>query len=155
HQAVTLASVYAVADRLWSQMQPGFVDAIIGIRDADYLNYRYLQRPGLEYRCVQVNDGEIIKGLGFMRRHGDGWLLMDVVAASADMEAAVKTLLQTVSEPISFWLTAGQLARIQSGAGYSVSATGRLIPCDGRSRGPDAESLRGRWWLTAGDTDFL
>lgn len=155
HQAVTLESVYAVADRLWSQMQPGFVDAIIGIRDADYLHYRYLQRPGLEYRCVQVNDGETVKGLGFMRRHGDGWLLMDVVAASADMEAVLKTLLQSVSEPICFWLTAGQLPRIQSGAGFSVSTTGILIPCNRWSRGPDAESLRGRWWLTAGDMDFL
>lgn len=161
-QLVDLADVAAMADTLWSQMQDGFADAIIGVRDAPYLHYRYQQRPGQMYECLQVMDSGQTKGVGFRRRHGDGWLLMDILAAPHDLGAVLLTLLHSDQHQgrVSFWLTGGQLHRVHRQSAdaqtmLAVSSTGIQIPCNRWSRGPETDVLQGRWWLTAGDMDFL
>jgi SAM-dependent methyltransferase len=156
-QVVSLESVSSAANQLWAQMQTGFADAIIGTRDADYLHYRYAQRPGQHYECIQVSAGSVTKGLGIRRPHGDGWLLMDILAAPEDLGDVLKVLLQPASQagPVCFWVTAGQLHRLQSFDGLNTSNTGIQIPCNRWTDGPATETLSQRWWLTAGDMDFL
>lgn len=161
-ESETAETVVAAAGLLWPQMESGFADAIVGVRDVDYLHYRYQQRPGLHYEWLQVMDGETVKGLGVRRRHGEGWLLMDILAAPSDLAPVLALLLQAGNSDgaVCFWLTAGQLHRVQSvdDSGknvFDVSSTGIQIPCNRWSRGPETGRLYGRWWLTAGDMDFL
>lgn len=146
------------ADDLWQQMRPGFADAIIGVRDADYLRYRFLQRPGLTYDCIKVMQGSDIRAVAFCRDHGDRRLLMDVIAAPEHIEQALLAVLQSASPqlPVHFWLTSGQLSRVISqGEHFDVTATGIQIPCNRWSPGPPTDRLLNAWWLTAGDMDFL
>lgn len=145
-------------DDLWQQMRPGFADAIIGVRDADYLRYRFLQRPGLTYDCIKVVQGADIRAVAFCRDHGDRRLLMDIIAAPEHIEQALLAVLQSANQelPMHFWLTSGQLSRVISQAGrFDVTATGIQIPCNRWSPGPPTDRLINAWWLTAGDMDFL
>ena len=146
------------ADELWQQMLTDFADAIIGVRDADYLRYRFLQRPGLAYNCIKVMQGSEIKALAFCRDHGDRRLLMDIIAAPEHIEQALLAVFQSAHphKPVHFWLTSGQLARvIRQTERFDITATGIQIPCNRWSPGPPTDRLINAWWLTAGDMDFL
>jgi len=145
-------------DDLWQQMRPGFADAIIGVRDADYLRYRFLQRPSLTYDCIKVMQGPDIRAVTFCRDHGDRRLLMDIIAAPEHIEQALLAVLQSASQelPMHFWLTSGQFGRVISQKErFDVTATGIQIPCNRWSLGPPTDRLINAWWLTAGDMDFL
>ena len=145
-------------DRLWQHMRNGFADAIVGVRDADYLRYRFLQRPGLVYNCIKVMQGPDIKAVAFCRDHGDRRLLMDIIAPAECFEQALLAVLQSAHphKPMHFWLTSGQLGRVISQTErYDITATGIQIPCNRWSPGPPTERLLNAWWLTAGDMDFL
>ncbi|MDO9478034.1 MAG: GNAT family N-acetyltransferase [Pseudohongiella sp.] len=148
----------AHAEQLWLQMKAGFANAIIGVRDGDYLSYRFLQRPGLSYNCYTVMKGQVVKAVAFSREHGDRQLLMDIIAAPEHLEDALLSILRSAGQnrPYHFWLTAGQLARVTTQADhFHIAATGIQIPCNRWSPGPETQRLKGAWWLTAGDMDFL
>ncbi|MBU2097422.1 MAG: GNAT family N-acetyltransferase [Gammaproteobacteria bacterium] len=156
-EKVELMSVLPLAQTLWATMLSAFADDIIGVRDASYLYYRFVQRPGLDYDCLRVSLNGNTKALVFTRPHYDGYLIMDIVAAVQDMPAVLQTSLQPRDGKSSvFWLTAGQLGKVQRGSSnLAISKTGIQIPCNRWSRGPGTAKLAGKWWLTAGDMDFL
>ncbi|MDP2285013.1 MAG: hypothetical protein Q8L06_12795, partial [Pseudohongiella sp.] len=129
-----------------------------GVRDGDYLSYRFLQRPGLSNNCYTVMQGQDVKALAFSREHGDRQLLMDIIAAPEHLEDVLLSILISAGQnkPCHFWLTAGQLARVTTQAEhFHITATGIQIPCNRWSPGPETQRLKGAWWLTAGDMDFL
>lgn len=167
-ELVEFESVQLVLDELWGQMLQGFQDSIIGIRDAEYLHYRFLRRPHLRYECLKLSVNGQVRAVAFRRPHYDGYLVMDVIAAAQDLPMALYAVLQpTESGKRSvFWLTGGHLSRVQLKSTASsrhqggheflqVSKTGILIPCNRWTRGPYPATLAGKWWLTAGDMDFL
>lgn len=149
--------IAAYADSLWQQMEVDFSDAIIGLRDAAYLNYRFVQRPGLDYRCVVVHHHGNAVALGVLREHGEQYLLMDIVGAAEVLSAAFSQICvfgRSVGRPVVMWVTGGQAHRLQS-PDLLTESTGIQIPCNRWSRGPETALLQGAWWLTAGDMDFM
>lgn len=157
-ETMELESLLPLANLLWAKMSPAFSDAIIGVRDADYLHYRFAQRPGLDYECLKVSVNGGVKALAFRRPHYDGYLVMDVIADAPDLPMALQAILRPSDsgKPSVFWLTAGQLDRVQRGSkNLMITKTGIQIPCNCWSRGPATARLAGKWWLTAGDMDFL
>jgi len=148
---------FTLADTLWQHMQGSFSDAIIGLRDSQYLYYRYEQRPGDLYQCLRLEKSGAAVGLAFVREHADKFLLMDIICAQTDLSVSLRALSDYGSRqqrPVVFWLTAGQVERL-SAIETRVEPTGIYVPCNRWSLGPAAAELRGTWWLTAGDMDFL
>lgn len=145
------------ADALWARMLEASTDRILGVRNRGYLNYRFIDRPGINYRCFSVrSDGKIV-ALAFVREHGEQYLIMDIVGAMGDMSSALNALCRLghdVGRPMVFWITAGQRA-LFTDRSIQVEATGIHLPCNSWSKGPPAIRLVGAWWLTAGDMDFM
>lgn len=150
-------------DRLWQAMQSGFAQSIIGVRDADYFRYRYLQHPahgrGLYYYWQLLDEQGRPGAIAVCKRHGEGWLLLDLICARESLASALTAMAEwAAAEPepsaLKFWLTKGQLDAL-SGASYSVHELGIEIPCNSWNPGPAADLLYGKWWLTAGDMDFM
>jgi len=148
-------------DRLWSTMRDDFSGSIIGVRDSDYLDYRYGEHPygrdGL-YQTV-VLGGESPAAVAVLKKQAEHWLVMDLVAARKDLAQALRSLsawgrdaLQ--EDGLKFWITRGYLEELRCG-GAIVNELGIEIPCNSWNRGPAAGDLAGKWWLTAGDMDFL
>ena len=167
-QVVDFVTAQRHINTLWPQMLSGFRDAIIGVRDGDYLHYRYWQRPRLQYECLQLTVNTSVRAIVFRRPHYDGYLVMDIIAAAEDLPLALHAVLQPSDEGKRsvFWVTGGQLNRVQfrrpqssrqpdTGDTLQVSKTGIQIPCNRWTRGPYTATLAGKWWLTAGDMDFL
>ena len=146
----------------WKQMAEDLRGGIVGVRDLDYLRYRYCSHPQWAeggYECVAVTgEGSPAPvAIVVLKRLGQERLLMDIIGAVADYPAALEAVRGT--------LAAGNIGlhcRITRAHAPAVTLPGSdwrdleiEIPCNIWTRGPDAASLAGAWWLTAGDMDFL
>ena len=151
-------------NQLWSLMRADYADGIIGVRDADYIQYRYIDHPFAkagQYRCLlvrEIDSGEI-SAFAVLKQHADGKLLMDLICPIAVMKPVIITLNQAVSggeagEILRAWVTKSGSDKLCID-GAIVNELGIEIPCNSWNPGPSAELLYGAWWLTAGDMDFV
>lgn len=148
-------------DRLWRLMAADFSAGIIGARDSSYFQYRYGEHPygraGL-YRSVRIG-GDEPKAVAVLKQQAGHWLVMDVIAARADIVSALRSLVTWAQSALGedglrFWVTRAYVEELHS-PGAIVNELGIEIPCNSWNRGPSAELLAGKWWLTAGDMDFV
>lgn len=149
---------------LWALMKDDYRDGIIGVRDADYIQHRYLNHPfakSKQYRCVIIRAESSNKALAFavVKEHDGSKLLMDLVCPVAEMKSAISILKQELSRGeggavLRLWVTSSGKDKVFT-AGAIVNELGIEIPCNSWNPGPEAEVLYGAWWLTAGDMDFI
>jgi len=150
------------ANALWQSMVGSFQDKIIGLRDWDYLQYRYFTHPLWargEYECLMIR-GVTQSGplaLAFLKPHEGGRLLMDLVGdvqMFPEFLTALRDHLAQRSLSLRSRITHAH-APLLSLAHSNCHELGIEIPCNIWTRGPAVDTLRGAWWLTAGDMDFL
>lgn len=146
--------------RWWDEMRQSFGDAILGHRDPAWLQYRYVQRPGLDYQTMVILCDGTPVGLAVLRDEGGHDLLMDLICASthlADAFRAVVAARRAAGRELRYWVTAGQMYRLQSEDPMDliIEHMDVYVPCNVWVPGPGTGELQGAWWLTAGDTDFL
>lgn len=149
---------------LWAAMKDDYRDGIIGVRDAEYIQHRYVNHPfskTQQYRCVMIREGGSMKALAFavLKEHDGGKLLMDLICPVAAMKPAISVLKQELSRDeggvvLRLWVTSSGKDKVCT-AGAIVNELGIEIPCNSWNPGPSAELLYGAWWLTAGDMDFI
>lgn len=160
---------------LWQQMATDFTEAILGVRDWSWVQYRYLQHPTHYYLLYAVSSTEVeetqtaqthcpaagVLAIAVFRPHEQGWLLMDIIGRQALMPAALQVChqalqqeQQNLSGPLHCWVSSGHehLLQVQ---GVQRRSLGIEIPCNRQSAGPATAQLRQAWWLTAGDMDFM
>ncbi|MCG8416145.1 MAG: GNAT family N-acetyltransferase [Pseudomonadales bacterium] len=149
-------------DRLWQQMREGFNQGIIGARDSDYVYYRYFQHPFAKRGLLTSNfildgEGEVLAFVVF-KEHEQQQLLMDILCSKDQLQtlltAAAAYCAAQAQVPMKMWITQGwlELVRVE---GCTVNALGIEIPCNSWNPGPSSQVLYGKWWLTAGDMDFV
>lgn len=152
----------AAAAQLWLDMQEDFSHAIIGQRHTDYLRYRYIDHPGASnYSCRLLRDpatGEIL-AFFVLKAHGESRLLFDFICPLERVEVLIANVNQWVKHntnavDLRLWITRGWLHAIPT-ISASVNELGIEIPCNSWNPGPSAATLYGKWWLTAGDMDFM
>lgn len=151
-------------DGLWDAMRKDFEDNIIGVRDWGYIQYRYFEHPfatSHRYQCVTIRNSLSTEPLAIaiLQDRENYRLIMDLICPRASFSTAISALNQKLSESsqaqgLKMWITRGALPRIMSD-GAIVNELGIEIPCNSWNPGPSAASLYGRWWLTAGDMDFM
>ncbi len=151
-------------DALWQDMQAQCTDYIVGVRDWEYFHYRYFQHPaGMrgEYQRFFLMDTKANKVLAAMvwKAHGGDTLLMDLVCAPSAVAQRLDQLLSCdanseISGSLKLWITKAWVSRLQLTSAIENNL-GIEIPCNSWNPGPSAKSLYGKWWLTAGDMDFL
>lgn len=151
-------------DELWQQMCKGVMDGIIGVRNWQYIFYRYFEHPFArtnQYQCVVINDirSNKVYAVAVLKDHLQQRLLMDLICPLERMPVAISVLNQLVSKSgegcgLKMWITRGWLDKIKID-GATVNELGIEIPCNSWNPGPSSETLYGAWWLTAGDMDFI
>jgi hypothetical protein len=149
----------AVIDGLWARMARDFGDSIIGVRDWNYFEARYLKHPTVKYECLLVKG---LLGLAraaiVLRALDDGQTeLIDIVGPRASFGAAISAARRWATEHgstgVRAWVTAShaQALHLQS---PETAPLGLVVPTNVWNPGPAVDEVRGRWWLMAGDTDF-
>jgi len=154
------ARALAQADRLWAQMQAGFKDSVLGVRDAAYLRTRYAEHPshthewlGLRHRLSRQ-----VLALAVARRHADGRLeILDLLGPRDRLQAMVQAVLvhaqRTAAPLVSLWLTRSHLHVLQDSQ-PQVHTLEVKVPTNAWTPDPHGPVVDQRWWLTGGDIDF-
>lgn len=151
-------------DSLWLQMCKGYTDSIIGVRDSDYIKYRYLSHPfarSNQYQCLIIREvgSGTARAFAVLKEHPGGKLLMDLICPLHDMKSMISKLNQEVHSPdmpsvLKLWITQSAKEKIWL-ENAVTNELGIEIPCNNWSPGPSHDALLGAWWLTAGDMDFI
>lgn len=147
-------------DRLWQAMRSALDTMIVGTRDAAWWRYRYAEHPVHEYHSYWLIQRLTQRRLAAftLKPEGARCQLMDWVApvemAPAVITAARLAAFQRGATEIYGWFSENLAARIMSADGR-LTDLGIGVPTGLCNPGPAPQQLDGRWWLTAGDTDFL
>ena len=177
-EAVDLAATHAgddglwqVLDTLWTAMAHDLQASVLGVRDPAWLRYRYGQKPGVAHCALLLRaaPGADAQGLVVFRTHADHLEVLDLVGPlvhlpllidAARHVAATSATAATATEAASpthvkCWITASHAALLQrEGDGAQRDSLDLFVPANAHTPGVTPEALSGRWFLTAGDTDF-
>lgn len=154
-----LTSDCALADSLWGLMRRDFSSAVLGIRDFDYLKQRYLQHPTTHYALLVVESRWLGKPLGLVvTRQGEARSeLLDIVGRWEDMPEILKAIQNWMPkvgrEGLVLYLTASFANQLAPFVSQLNTTEFRIMGNPFCSESILAD-LRGRWWLTGGDTDY-
>lgn len=150
----------AAANRLWQAMAQGLVDQAVGIRDPEYLDYRYLRHPAKRYTLLAISGRWLGRALG-LAVIGPGqaghYELLDVIGAWRDvpeiLTAVQDWLAGSGGSRITWNLTSGFAPMLASCAAACTETEFRIMA---PPEMPEAglRALENRWWLTGGDTDY-
>jgi hypothetical protein len=144
---------------LWHRMRSGLEGSIVGVRDHDYLIHRYIQNPLHRYEYV-VFQSLVLKrwvGLAVMFASEACIEVRDVIARPAHIRQCLVALCAEArrrQRDLKLWITRSHKDYCWIPGGIE-SDTGIVVPISTWTNGPSVEEIRGRWWLTSGDTDFL
>jgi len=144
---------------LWQSMKRETITGIIGDRHFNYIEYRYFDHPFAEadlYRCVFLNDeaGKSIAAV-FLKEHEHRLLVMDLICPPSIMKQVLTNLSQLVlGKELKLWITRGWVNAVKTETAIE-NHLGIEIPCNSWNPGPHSVDLYGKWWLTAGDMDFM
>ena len=149
----------SAVDRLWDSMSPAFENGIIGVRNWEYVKYRYFDHPrGIsgEFKRLLLSDahGDICAAF-FLKEHDQCNLIMDIICPFKDITQYILKLCLLLNEVrLKIWITKGWSKALEV-AGIIENDLGIEIPSNYWNPGPSSEILYGAWWLTAGDMDFM
>ena len=147
---------------LWERVSGRFGASTV--RDADFLNERFFDRPGRRYQALGVRDeGGILRGYAILRpavRPGEPWRLSDwlvppeedaaatslLAAVAAIVSAAGGRVVETFLPERSPWF--GDL----QARGFRVGAARHVLFARSAARKFGAHWLEDHWWHSPADT---
>ncbi|MFI3157694.1 MAG: GNAT family N-acetyltransferase [Methylococcaceae bacterium] len=153
------ADQHAVVDQLWDEMAEALRDQIIGVRNWDYVQRRYLNHPTLSYQVFLVSSRWTGKPIGLfvVRILEDSVELMDLIAPPKRIPILVNNVCRlagNLNKALAYsWITA-QHAPLLAGETGEITSANIPLPNICWTPGIPATELLNRWWLMGGDTDF-
>ena len=153
------AKLGAAIDGLWREMSRDLANAQVCVRDGRYFQSRYLEHPTQQYQVHLLTSRWLGRPLAaFALRQDAGRLeLSDWVAPLANLnamlDAARAVSAATGGLELFTWVGDGHVARLAASA-QSTRLLEFRVPCPADVPPTHVEQLRGRWWLTPGDTDY-
>ena len=146
----------------WAVMAADLRGSVLGVRDPAWLHYRYGLKPDASYEALllqAVQPGGAF-GVVIFRRHASHFEVLDWVAPLAHIPALIAALRRKAAIspnplPVLAWITASHTHHLRQPDDDAVLEPLNLfVPANAHTPGVSPEDLRGRWFLTAGDTDF-
>ena len=147
----------AEIDGLWQQMQASWPSMFLPVRDSARWNYRYLQRPEIQYTLLLVRSRWTRRPLAALalRQHGEHVEWLDYVGAANQIPRAVEAARQFAHAqgmPLVA-LVSDAVADAFAIEGCSTQPSPICIPVNA-SAAADKPWLN-RLWLMGGDSDFM
>ncbi len=147
-------------ETLWHQMATDLKDAIVGVRDTNYLISRYLNNPKPTYHILMVKQRFSQKFIGILV-FSMNQQRCDIVDLIAPTES-IPLLIQHAQRFAALHQCNQLCCQITQGfSSYFQSPNTTYTPLDIRiptsiwdTKQPTVKSIKNRWWLMAGDMDF-
>jgi hypothetical protein len=149
----------AAAEECWRKMAEDLRSALVGVRDWSYLQHRYLNHPTQRYQLMLVINrfGGQARGILVLRYDTHGCEIVDIIAALSEIPLLVlhaRRLAGINGHDRLFCRITENFAACFAAAGGTKQALDIRIPASIWDAAPSVDSLRNRWWLMSGDTDF-
>ena len=133
--------------------------AIIGVRDWQYLQHRYLNHPNQQYQIILVRNrfDKCARGTLVLRYDPEGCEIVDLIAPLAEIPLLIthaRRLAGIHGATRVFCRITENFARYFAVAGGIQQTINIHIPANAWSNGPSPEILKNHWWLMSGDKDF-
>ncbi len=150
----------------WQEMRASTGGYIIGVRDFNYIQHRYLAHPDKTYRVFTVKNRFDNRVHGFFvlrvldnQETGESRCeMLDAVCALQRMPLiayhARRVAAQLGCSSLFSWVSDNLLPYFELPKDANVQDLDVIVPGNNWTAGPPTESLAGHWWLTGGDTDF-
>jgi hypothetical protein len=146
---------------LWNAMRRSMPRALLPVRDLAWLRHRFGRRPGVTYRLYLQRSrlGRAPMGAFVLREHEQHVELMDLVGPPARFGRLVAAARSVAARQgrarLETWVTRSHAALLDD-PDHPVTPIDIdvIVPTCLHTPGPSADSLRGRWFLMSGDTDF-
>jgi hypothetical protein len=134
--------------------------AVLVQKNAARMQYRFLQHPEHHYHLwlLQHRLTGKVSAAVVLKEENERILLMDLICARAHVAQTLRRTALAVQrrwpQPLAFWLSTAYAEQLQLD-GMERHALAISTPANIWTQGPSPEQLMNRWWLTAGDTDYL
>lgn len=145
---------------LWYKMTLDLEDKIIGVRDAKYLVDRYENHPQFKYRIFVIRNRISSRALALfvLRKEENITKLMDFVGPLRYLPIAIRygrrLARDWACDYLLAWITSSNASLFRCEDAVEESAE-IVIPTDAYVNKLPYSSVRNKWWLMMGDTDFL
>ena len=149
-----------IINKLWHKMAFCLQNALVGVRDWNYIQHRYLEHPHHCYEFLLVTKrltGQAL-GIAIIHRLGDTCRLMDFIGDLAHIPEVIKQVRRMAGiwgmKTVTTWITANFSHRfpIQDAEEIDIKVQ---IPHSIWTDGIPPKEIDKHWWLMVGDTDFL
>jgi hypothetical protein len=156
-------------DALWRTVSPTIACGVV--RDAGYLNWKYVDQPGQRFERFEMFDGDRLIGVAVIAiLEPDGTylyrraLLVDVVASMApdgDLERVIRAAVAAAesrgSDAMVCMHVGTALSRALKANGFAMRTPERVLLVDTGGLAPDVERTlldASSWLVTQGDSDI-
>jgi hypothetical protein len=168
-RAREIAGFDAGHDALWREASRDLTCAVV--RDASYLNWKYVEQPGQTFVRLEVADGDVVKGVAVLTfrepdaayRYRRAWLVDAVTPLSDDrwlghvLQSACQAAAERGADAVECLHVGPRLTRGLKRAGFFLRTPQRFLlvdpgPLTGSAR--DAALGAEGWFVTQGDSDI-
>jgi SAM-dependent methyltransferase len=154
-----IAFATTATNECWQRMAADLQKSIIGVRNWQYLQHRYLDHPNQQYQIILVKNrfSARARGILVLRYNPEDCEIVDIVAPLSEIPLLVihaRRLAATRGIKRVLCRITENFAAHFATAGGTQQTLNIRIPANAWSDGPAPETLRNNWWLMSGDTDF-
>ncbi|EIJ42535.1 hypothetical protein BegalDRAFT_1656 [Beggiatoa alba B18LD] len=159
-QHVNPETAEPIVNQLWQNMANSLQTALLGVRDWQYLHYRYLQHPHNTYELLLVTHRLTGKPLGLAVIFIENGIcrLMDFIGSLQQLHATILQVRRVAGRrgltQVNTWITEN-FATMFPLIDAQQKVLDIQIPHSTWCQGLAPETIENHWWLMAGDTDFL
>ncbi|MDH5202642.1 MAG: GNAT family N-acetyltransferase [Nitrospirota bacterium] len=145
-------------DILWESVKKDFGLSVV--RDREYLKWRYEKHPLFSYELwgLRKRWGRRLQGLAVLRKEEDKMLIIDFVVSdnlfSILFQKIENYAFSLGKKNLSLWHPEYLTDKLTE-LGFSINKTVTCIPRTTHEKGLKKEDLKGKFFYTMGDTDFL
>jgi len=147
-------------ERAWLSMSRDFSGYVLGVRDADFMRRRFLNRPDREYRifCLRRWPLGNVAAVAVMHIEAGRAELLDVVGPrsvfAVVVRAAAAEAAQAGASSLTAWASPAVLDALQA-TEIQVAGLAAHLAVAKASALPSEAVATAPWWWMGGDTDFL
>lgn len=147
-----------LVDKLWQEMQICLQDSLVGVRNWQRLQYRYLSHPQRQYELFLVTQAARVVALVVVHFEGELCKLMDFIGHLDHIPLAIQQVRYLAQQrgmsQISVWITE-QFVSLFPARDRTRLTLEIAVPHNIWTPTFPPSGVAERWWLMAGDTDYL
>ena len=149
-----------IVNELWNKMAEALRDSLVGVRDWNYVQHRYLLHPQHKYELLLVTrrfTGEALC-LVVIYRQEETCHIRDFIGDLKYIPEAIKQVRRIAANwgmrKVHMWITENfaNMFPLQDAEQQDLEI---YVPHNVWSKSFPPEEIEGCWWLMSGDTDFL